>query len=354
MEHVSKEKVSKSLGVKYIYCKGKNGSEGKYITETGVVFTNDEITGTAEDDIRKIYEERLKFSTLYDYEYAKTTNFIRKKKNNSFEPPDEEKEMVFVEKEKKTIHFSSVDAILIIIGLAASGAVVMSAHYTGLFLSARVGTFLGYFQSITMVLFATVAFEAGFLFIHKRGYWILIGVVFLVLWAFVASYSMFTTMSVNYDAFGNIKAESAAVVAEDNSDRLALEQLDKSIADAEASYDARQKAVTDYMNRETYSMWAVTEYQKAADTAKEELKKLRDERTVITNRSPDAVKKEEIKKETFFDLLSRLFGWNADMVLFLINTLPAVFLDIVAPFGFAIVIFLKGENDDAKKEKDIG
>jgi hypothetical protein len=68
------ERISKHLGVKYVYMPDKK----MFLCETGVPFTLKEFKKGI--DLEKEYEKRKSENTLYDYNYAKNTGLLRRKR----------------------------------------------------------------------------------------------------------------------------------------------------------------------------------------------------------------------------------------------------------------------------------
>ena len=68
------EKISKHLGKPYIYLKDKQ----KFLCSNGVLFTLEEFKNGI--DINAEYERRPSQDNLYDYQYAKNTGILRKKR----------------------------------------------------------------------------------------------------------------------------------------------------------------------------------------------------------------------------------------------------------------------------------
>ena len=71
------EKISKHLGKPYIYLKDQK----KFLCQNGVLFTLEEYRNGI--DINAEYERRAKEDMLYDYNYAKSTGLLRKKRGYS-------------------------------------------------------------------------------------------------------------------------------------------------------------------------------------------------------------------------------------------------------------------------------
>ena len=340
------ERISASLGIKFVYC------DGRYITETGVLFTKEEANSLSEDEIRALYKDRLT-GRLYDYEYAKTTGFVRKRKELVFTPSEEieiEEEESFLsslrDKAKKTT-LTPVRVIKIIVTIVAIGAVVMSALYSGEYQGHRVGKALGYFQATIMVLFATAAFEAGILFLKRKEIRAaLVGVLFFFLWLVPSVYNMYTVMNITFESYKEISDVKDGEVNARNAAREALSDINKKISDAEGDVTRLRGIADAYLQRETYSVWTARENSTAVATAQAKVDSLRDSKKDFLASHPDAVNEAVEEVETFSSLVHRLFGIQQDALQLIVDTFPAIFFDIVAPFGFAIVILLKDEEEE--------
>lgn len=71
------EKISKHLGKPYVYLKDQK----KFLCSNGVLFTLEEYKNGI--DINAEYERRANEDMLYDYNYAKSTGLLRKKRGYS-------------------------------------------------------------------------------------------------------------------------------------------------------------------------------------------------------------------------------------------------------------------------------
>ena len=349
------ERISASLGIKFVYC------DGRYVTETGVLFTKEEASTLNEYQIRELYAERLK-ERLYDYEYAKTTGFVRKRKELVFAPPEEiesEDEAGYLaslaEKVKGTkVAITPVRLIKAVVFAVSVGAIIMSALYSGEYQGHRVGKALGYFQAAIMVLFSTAAFEAGIIFFRRKQLTtVAVGCLFFALWLIPSFYNMYTVMNITFDSYKEVEDEQSKKVNKENASKEALGTIDKKIGDAEKDV-ARLRGIADaYIQRETYSVWTAQENSKSVEKAQKALDALRNERTAYITAHPDAIVAEKTERESFAKLVHRLFGIRQEVLQLVVDTFPAIFFDIVAPFGFAMVILLKEEDEDnGRKENE--
>lgn len=345
-----KVKHSDKLGVDYVFCR-KPGESGRYITEDGVVFTEEEVSTNTDSEVKKLYALR-KEGQPFDYEYAKTTGFIRKKKNLSFEDDEEEYTPSIGNKKKERSLPSTIQVLVMVTTAVAAIAALLSILYNGEYLTPRVGAFRAYSQASVMVVFATIAFEAGFLFLQKKGLWKALGVIFFALWLLPAAYSMFAIMNVNYDTYKKDVEVKAEVTQKVNAAVSGVSDYNESIKEAKEAAERAHKLYDAYVMRESYSIWQAKQLKKDADDADSLLRDLRSKKQAIIDATPEASKGEEVKRESFPEIIKRLFGINPDALTFWINILPAVFLDIVSPFGFAVVIFLEEDGNGKGKRRE--
>ena len=109
------EKISKNLGVPYIYLPDKR----KFLCSNGVLFTMEEYK--AGIDIKEEYEKRKKDDTLFDYTYAKSTGLLRKKRkvnnDNAENKQDLKTDNTVIKAEKVTVKAEKSDKSVLVICL---------------------------------------------------------------------------------------------------------------------------------------------------------------------------------------------------------------------------------------------
>lgn len=340
------EKRSKALGVKYV------STRGYFLTDTGVLFTHDEVNGKSAESIIKTYKQRLEDSVvgkynLYDYAYAKSTGHIRKHKNLNGnyqvrERAKKEEPVVVKTKVKPNFQVTVIRIVMAIVGVAA---VILSAHYTYRFLLPSNGPFIAMTLSCAMIVFSVVSFDVIIYFWKPRHHGL--SIMFSVLWVIVASFSMFSTMEVNYNGYIALEETSLDDNREVNTNRIRLSALELQIEAKKEEIESLTKSVSDYTGSGvTISAWYLTEMQKKVSTASLELQALFDRMDDMLEETPEAVTSTETKKVTFYDSVERITKIPARTLHFVIHILPAVFIDIIAPFSIAIAIFLGGKKDE--------
>lgn len=361
------EKISKHLGVPYIYIPSKR----IFLCENGVPFTKEEYKDI---DINAEYEKRKESDELYDYIYAKNTGILRKKrgyakakevakdingKNMETKNTTEEikeasttnariQNKVYVDRrtaDRLTKNKLETAILLLCFGLTivSFGSMWISTLHTATYLLDYFATASAWIMSSIITLYASTAFEVVQLFWDRRKYFL--SVVFFTLWALVVVFSMVTTVSVFYERFNFNKMQNTETNKEVDSNRLTLEIL---------------KNDEQYLLEEIQFKKEDIEWRRSMDYAtnartlelidlQEKLQANREEQKAIMLSTPDAVKEEAevVKKETFFDFLSRVTGVDSGVIEFIMSILSAIFINLIAPFTLSTVVTLtSGSKND--------
>ena len=306
------EKISKHLGKPYIYLKDQK----KFLCSNGVLFTLEEYKNGI--DINAEYERRAKEDMLYDYAYAKSTGLLRKKRgyskmlsgsstaengalekqNNegvykeSFEKiatessivPEQKKNDATAPKVSTNGHKVSVrkDAsevrqetegrngnslnrqeekqgfsvmfIVTLLGFTSLISGYISTLHTATYLYDYVDVFSAWLMSASVTAYNATAFEVSVIFKSKRRFGL--AFVFITLWAMVTLFSMATTVSVFYDRFNFIETQIALENKQTDSNKLALELLQKKESDLRESIEFKKKDM-EYRQEKDYATTAV-------------------------------------------------------------------------------------------------
>jgi hypothetical protein len=298
----------------------------------------------------------------YDFDHALASGVLKRKRAGrdsdfSVREKEEEEAIRDLEKleekkapparaERKT--FSSelvVEAIMIFIGL---GSAVMSAYHTTSFLTySGKPAWTAVTTGIMMILFSAMAFTAARYFFREKGAVKTFGAVFSVLGLMVVTYSIFSTLAVNFNQF---KAQAAA----------AEEAVYTEIRAAEIVSDTGEDGAILEMTADIASLEKEAEFWRNRswnryDAAMEQIRSLRDARTEARRRRETAAEqkteaaeqKAETRLETIYVFLSRLFRINEEAVRFIVYVIPSCFYDIVAPFALSVVLLI----EDTRKKR---
>ena len=360
------EKISKHLGKPYIYLKDQK----KFLCSNGVLFTLEEYKNGI--DINAEYERREKEDMLYDYAYAKSTGLLRKKRGygqpseqisdntersasgdslpstepESFEEVQERSsgdnaetrtELDKQEEIKGKIENGNVSdgrAVGFIIALLAFTSLIsgyISTLHTATYLYDYVDVFSAWLMSASVTAYNATAFEVSVIFKSKRRFGLTF--VFITLWTMVTLFSMATTVSVFYDRFNFIETQIALENKQSVSNKLALELLQKKESDLRESIEFKKKDI-EYRQEKDYATTAV---RTELNELQEELQKNLSEQQLLLQETPEVTEKITKRKESLFAFLGRLMKIEGGVLEFIMSTLSAIFVNLIAPLSLTAV-----------------
>ena len=383
------EKISKHLGKPYIYLKDQK----KFLCSNGVLFTLEEYKNGI--DINAEYERRAKEDMLYDYAYAKSTGLLRKergyskmlsgsstaengaleKQNNegvykeSFEKiatessivPEQKKNDATAPKVSTNGHKVSVrkDAsevrqetegrngnslnrqeekqgfsvmfIVTLLGFTSLISGYISTLHTATYLYDYVDVFSAWLMSASVTAYNATAFEVSVIFKSKRRFGL--AFVFITLWTMVTLFSMATTVSVFYDRFNFIEAQIALENKQTDSNKLALELLQKKESDLRESIEFKKKDI-EYRQEKDYATTAV---RTELNELQEELQKNLSEQQQLLQETPEVTEKITKRKESLFAFLGRLMKIEGGVLEFIFSTMSAIFINLISPLSLTAV-----------------
>ena len=371
------EKISKHLGKPYIYLKDQK----KFLCQNGVLFTLDEYKNGI--DINAEYERRANEDMLYDYTYAKSTGLLRKKRgyskmrldsstveNGAFEKITAEnpsiteqkkndetvpkvsedgtnglqhkvpdwKDTSEVRQETKGRNGNSLDrqeekqgfSVLFIVALLGFTSLIsgyISTLHTATYLYDYVDMISAWLMSASVTAYNATAFEVSVIFKSKRRFGL--AFVFITLWAMVTLFSMATTVSVFYDRFNFIETQIALENKQTDSNKLALELLQKKESDLRESIEFKKKDI-EYRQEKDYATTAV---RTELNELQEELQKNLSEQQQLLQETPEVTEKVTKRKESLFAFLGRLMKIEGGVLEFIMSTLSAIFVNLIAPLS---------------------
>ena len=393
------EKISNRLKVPYVEV--EHNGKTYYLCNNGVIFAGKEYLDYA--DLNAEYERREKEDKLYDYAYAKSTGLLRKKRSvkiqsednkeasqklsesheeagdsengenisrrtkgsndyKASQSPDNNTEPVRtgIQREEGSSSYGRVGtdckerarensrlqlssdngrrAVGFIIALLAFTSVIsgyISTLQTATYLYDYVDMISSWLMSASVTAYNVTAFEVAVLFRQNKRYGLTF--VFISLWAIVTLFSMATAVSVFYDRFNF----NEAVVAEENrnvdSNKLALELLRTKESDLREAIAFKKKDI-EYRQEKDY----------ATATVRSELVKLENElqanlseQQKLLSETPEVTQEVTKKKERLFAFLGRMLHVDSGVFEFIMSTLSAIFVNLIAPMSLVAVTELK-------------
>lgn len=357
------EKVSKHLGVKYIYLP----EQKLFLCENGVPFTLEEYRKGI--DLQSEYERRKYERELFDYTYARNTQILRKKRgyaknqegqvvlqnteeraggNKSHEQERIEEEAVTNSNNEVSRWNSNPDDefenegksrnrnVIIAVMLAFTSVISMyiSTLHTATYLTDYVDIFSAWLMSASVTAYNATAFEVSVLFHNtKRNF---MAFIFMSLWIMVTLFSMATTVSIFYDQFNFQETQIAQENRELDSNKLALELLQKKEKDLREAIEFKKKDI-EYRQEKEYATATV---RRELNTLQESLQENLNEQQKLLSDTPEVTKETVTRKESLFAFLGRLMHLEGGVLEFIMSTLSAVFVNLIAPLSLTATMEL--------------
>lgn len=338
------EKISKNLGVPYIYLPDKR----KFLCSNGVLFTMEEYK--AGIDIKEEYEKRKKDDTLFDYTYAKSTGLLRKKRklnnDNAEKKQDLKTDNTVIKTEKVTVKAEKSDKSVLVICLllffTSLVSMYISTLHTATYLFDYVDVFSAWLMSASVTAYNSTAFEVSVLFHTKKRN--LIASIFMLLWILVTLFSMVTTISVFYDMFNFTESQIAEENKEIDANKLSLDLLQKKEKDLRDSIDFKKKDI-EYRQGKEFSTNAV---RQELNKLQEELQKNLSLQQKVLEETPIIAESNVNRKESLFSFLGRNLGIEGSIIEFIMSTLSAIFVNLIAPLSLTAVTELLKQKEKEK------
>jgi hypothetical protein len=293
----------------------------------------------------------------YDWAYACTTGQLRKKKGEADlvahtrtekRRTKQTKELreAAAEAEKKTAVrdyvFSSVFLVTLVMAVVGIGSAIMSAYHTTAFLFQGGKPFWASMMTGTMlILFSGTAFTAARYFFQEKGALAFFGWFFVITGLAVIAYSMFSTLTVNFNQF-KWRDDEQAVAAVEGSETLSAHREQIRLLEEEI------QSVSDEIGRlegeagywRTQSWRRYDEVVQRLDNLTGYRRGLQEKRVELVGETPRLVDVEAVSQETVYGLLAGLFKVKEDAMRFFVYIVPACLYDILAPFALSVVLLL--------------
>ena len=214
----------------------------------------------------------------------------------------------------------------------------ISTLHTATYLYDYVDMFSAWLMSASVTAYNATAFEVSVIFKSKRRFGLTF--VFITLWAMVTLFSMATTVSVFYDRFNFTETQIAEENKAIDSGKLAIQLLQKKEADLRESIDFKKKDI-EYRQEHDYATTAVRQELEKLQT---ELQENLTEQQKLLSDTPEITEKVTKKKESLFSFLGRLLHMEGGVLEFIMSTLSAIFVNLIAPLSLTAVTELKKQK----------
>ena len=229
----------------------------------------------------------------------------------------------------------SVMFIVALLGFTSLISGYISTLHTATYLYDYVDVLSAWLMSASVTAYNATAFEVSVIFKSKRRFGL--AFIFITLWAMVTLFSMATTVSVFYDRFNFIETQIALENKQTDSNKLALELLQKKESDLRESIEFKKKDI-EYRQEKDYATTAV---RTELNELQEELQKNLSEQQLLLQETPEVTEKTTKRKESLFAFLGRLMKIEGGVLEFIMSTMSAIFINIISPMSLVAVAEIK-------------
>ena len=226
--------------------------------------------------------------------------------------------------------------VIIAVMLAFTSVISMyiSTLHTATYLTDYVDVFSAWLMSASVTAYNATAFEVSVLFHNtKRNF---MAFIFMSLWIMVTLFSMATTVSIFYDQFNFQETQIAQENKAIDSNKLSLELLQKKEKDLREAIEFKKKDI-EYRQEKEYATATV---RKELNVLQEELQNNLSEQQKLLSDTPEVTKEVLTRKESLFAFLGRLMHLEGGILEFIMSTLSAVFVNLIAPLSLSATMEL--------------
>jgi hypothetical protein len=275
------------------------------------------------------------------------------------------KEPVF--QEEAVFYGAPVYIIQIIMGIIGIGAGIISVYYTTIWFLEFLPWAFALLLSAIMVGFSIAAFETVILFLtgqvtKSRTAKISIATGFTILWIVVSAFSIVSTIAGQVNKHAQNLQESAK--QEVNISGVSWNLIQERKTDIRTRINEYRQQIKGYnnisagmdnldsrtANEKTWyeTQWRLKKAQESLDKLSGDMDAVRTEEQALLEKSKKSgivlsTKKEAKDTLNFYEWLSGILDMREDLVQFFLSLFPAVFVDIIAPVGIAISLFLRNK-----------
>jgi len=345
--------VKKLPGTFYTYLVGNKF----VIFSNNVTMSREEFEKFMDDGtiIQKVESWVRNTKKLYDYKIALKEQRLQKiwlpakieqprkrKQKEIVLEPEKKRLRITVPKDKKVIIFW-------VMLITAAGSALMSIYHATAFLyQGGKPLVISFITGFLLVVFASTGFTASRYFWERSGFAKIFSVPFLLITTVLIGYIAFSTTSVSYGQFRDEEAGTTSTVKIQISKLELYEELMRQVKEQEKVVKSIPSWRGKNMSDETW-----TNYQKRKEVESERLHELRQKAFKAKEESGGGtVADKQVSITSVYDFLHNIFGIDSVVLRFIIYVIPAVFYDIVAPFGFTVVFFLLDSKEKETRKED--
>jgi hypothetical protein len=293
----------------------------------------------------------------FDWRYACSTGRLRRKKNRAGGAAHAKTERrragqiehvqttASTEQKKTPVRqyiFSSAFLVMVVMAVVGLGSAIMSAYHTTTFLhEGGKPAWASLMTGAMLILFSGTAFTAARYFFQEKGAVRAFGLLFIAAGLAVIVYSMFSTLTVNFNQF-KWRDDEQAVAAVEGSEALAAHREQIRILQEEIDGAVNEitalRGEADYWRTQSWRRYDSIQEHLAG--RQKYLDSLRERYGSLVSETPRLVEVEAVSPETIYGFLGDIFKIQEDAMRFFVYIVPACLYDILAPFALSVVLLL--------------
>lgn len=241
----------------------------------------------------------------------------------------------------------SIKVLRVIFGILSIGASAVSVRNTSRYLLESYPLLWGFTIAILMSLFMVSAAAMVTYFWQRKHYFKACGLG--MLWLIVTLYSMASTSIGMYHNSKESFVKKASIEKVDSTTKLMYneyqkqaEGIQKLIDDKTTTLDRLNNEIKSYdagSKQYANTSWAITVAEREIKASQEKLNELTEKRVAVISKNETT----EVIAKTFYEEMETLFNVQASMIQFVLSLLASIFIDIIAPIGASLALFLKEE-----------
>jgi hypothetical protein len=252
-----------------------------------------------------------------------------------------------------TLDKAKLFILKIILGIIGSISAFLSMYYSYIWFASNMYKFLAIFFSVIMVSFSVCAFEIIIWLRQEKKH--LISGFFSFLWIIVLLLSMISTVAGLYNKYWE-KKNIKIIQNTDNNYKLLKElenqeqQYKQDIEDKIKERKRFLKILSEFdTNKEIKeNKKQINSYRNSLYYLDKDIKKLKEKLNSVIEEKKELLSKnknvKELNEDDFFTWAEKIIKVKSYVLQFILNIFPAVFIDIIAPLCFALVLFFNRKN----------
>jgi len=249
---------------------------------------------------------------------------------------------------KDTSYNKSIIILRIIFAVLAVGASMVGIRNTSTYLLESYPLFWAFSLSALISLFMVSAASMVVLFWKEKKIPQAMGIG--ILWVIVTAYSMSATSIGMYNKQKETFKEATHITKVDNTNQMLYTQYEKQEKDIQLLIDNKKLSLIRY-NQQIYPLgYGTKEYNNLSyniNNAEIYIAQQTAQLNAISTKKASllsVIGDTEVPAKNFYEMIEETFGIRASVIQFVLSLFAAIFVDLIAPIGASMALFLKEDR----------